>query len=401
MINIEIAIPSMTENSIERLLHQSEQSENRRNRSPFASASSYQFKTLVYPTASGNAVNIYSSSDKSGLGTMVSLSPQSQHLHHRPLVSLGTIDPESLANLIASHPELAINTDSMPQRDFKLSLEADQKLVSKGLKVASLGNGKDKVNLILSMSDPENNSTVNSERRFRGSQMKTIPSEDNQSRTKESWRNPESESRKNDSIRSEADTSQKGETEIDKTVIPFRAEERDTTPRLSGSVLLLFILLFSSFSLYIFKRQKQKFSKDSDDFREALNRWTHWIQIKQETPRAIKRFLNHLRYQSIRNRKVISESLLVAYASIAFFEKSWILNDKKFNMICDGNLSELLSLEYQSNYDRKSSSGQWENLAKRMSESLVGVDKKELRDNRQHALNILQSSSLDDVPIST
>ncbi len=400
MINIEIAIPSMTENSIERLLHQSEQSETEEIDRPMLLRLATSLKPLFTQLHRAMPLIFIVVAIKAGWDYGKSVPPKPAP-PPPSLVSLGTIDPESLANLIASHPELAINTDSMPQRDFKLSLEADQKLVSKGLKVASLGNGKDKVNLILSMSDPENNSTVNSERRFRGSQMKTIPSEDNQSRTKESWRNPESESRKNDSIRSEAAASEESETEIDETVIPFRAEERDTTPRRSGSVLLLFILLFSSFSLYIFKRQKQKFSKDSDNFREALNRWTHWIQIKQETPRAIKRFLNHLRYQSIRNRKVISESLLVAYASIAFFEKSWILNDKKFNMICDGNLSELLSLEYQSNYDRKSSSGQWENLAKRMSESLVGVDKKELRDNRQHALSILQSSSLDDVPIST
>lgn len=393
MINIEIAIPSMTENSIERLLHQSEQSEDSLDERTFLQRLFASMKPLFSQLNRAMPLIFIVVAIKAGwdYGKSVPAKPAPPP---PSLVNLGTIDSESLANLISSHPELDIDTSSLPQRDFKLALEADQKLVTKGLKVASLGSGKDKLNLILSLSDLNQPISSKNAGRTRVGQSDNSRADPSQATTSESAQ--DSNRRSDKAPAGDSNLLNTPENEREKT-IPFRAESRDTSPRLSGAVLLLFILLFSSFSLYIFKRQKQKFSKDSDDFREALNRWTQWIQIKQETPRAIKRFLNHLRYQSIRNRKVISESLLVAYASIAFFEKNWILNDKKFSMICDGQLSELLALEFQSNQDQKSISKRWEKLAERMSESLDGVDRQELRDNRQHALSILQSSPLDEI----
>jgi hypothetical protein len=41
---------------------------------------------------------------------------------------------------------------------------------------------------------------------------------------------------------------------------------------------------------------------DSRDFREALERWCEVIQLRQPTPRALKRFLNRLRFWAMRLR---------------------------------------------------------------------------------------------------
>ncbi len=399
MINIEIAIPSMSENSIERLLHQSEQTDNENNDTPTYQRLLSAIKPLFGQLHRAMPLIFIVVAIKAGWDYGKSV-PEKPKPKPPSVVSLGTIDAESLANLISSHPELAINPDGIPKKEFKIALEADHRIASKGLKVASIGSGNDKLNLILSMTEDKQNQSSNQSRETKASRSvnertNSAGSQDRDSSSSTNSAMPTIDSRQAEDTRANDNADRSYQA-----IIPFRAEKRDTSPRLSGSVLLLFILLFSSFSLYIFKRQKQKFSKDSDDFREALNRWTHWIQVKQETPRAIKRFLNHLRYQSIRNRKVISESLLVAYASIAFFEKSWILNERKFNMICDGHLSELLANEFQSSRDKKGTSKQWEKLAEGMNKSLTDVDKQALKENRQHALNILQSSSLDDVPIS-
>ncbi|MBV1911746.1 MAG: hypothetical protein KUG78_20810 [Kangiellaceae bacterium] len=407
MINIEVPIPSMSENSIERLLHQSEDSQPE-TESEEGSSVLQRFHARIKPLLSGlnRAMPLIFIIVAIKAGWDYGKSVPDKKLPTPSVVNLGTIDADTLASIISPQSEIEIDSNNLPKRDFQLSIEADQKLVTQGLKVASLGSGNDKVNLILTMSD----SVEEKAGQKKSGQTKAI-NNTSQSETSRSPRSRSSMTEPNDSVSNSGEESLEDLDRESFNRIPFRAESLDISARLSGAVLLLFILLFSSFSLYIFRQQKQKFSKDSRDFIDALNRWTPWIQIKQETPRAIKRFLNHLRYQSIRNRKAISESLLVAYASIAFFEKSWIINDKKFEMICEGRLADLLALQYQNNLDQanqykmgrhktdqeiKDATSRWEKLAKRMSESLKGIDKQALRDNRQQALNVLQSDTLEE-----
>lgn len=387
MINIAVSIPSMSENSIERLLHQSEESESEMQ----AEKNAHYFVQLVHKLKRVFQVFNHAMplifiglAIKAGWDYGDSL-PERQPPPKPAVVSLGTIDNESLVNLMTPQQYVELSSGipsgaSLEDSSFELTLEVDKKQATKGLKVASIGSGKDKMNLMLKL----NGQSV--------AQSSTTDKRVNTSGQTSDVLSSRSDSLKPDKSDGKLTLQAK---EIDQRGgSSFRQASADTNPRISSALLILGILFFSSFSLYMYRQQKQKFSTDSDDFRNALNIWTPWIQIKQETPRAIKRFLNHLRYQSIRNKRAISESLLVAYATIAFFEKSWILNEQKFQMICDGQIAELLQSEYQTNKSKKGLSEHLEKLASRMNESLLQVDSAGLRDNRLHALSILQSDTL-------
>ena len=71
-------------------------------------------------------------------------------------------------------------------------------------------------------------------------------------------------------------------------------------------------------------RRPPAVTRDSDTFRAALRTWEPWILRRNTTPRALKRFLNDLRHTAIQmrhrggaDRGAVSESRLVAFASVA------------------------------------------------------------------------------------
>ena len=51
------------------------------------------------------------------------------------------------------------------------------------------------------------------------------------------------------------------------------------------------------------RRKVTEITEDSREFLEALKIWLPWLMAKQSTPRAVKRFINRLRYIAIRLRK--------------------------------------------------------------------------------------------------
>jgi hypothetical protein len=77
-------------------------------------------------------------------------------------------------------------------------------------------------------------------------------------------------------------------------------------------------------------RLSQHFAKEarSQSFREALGIWDELIAVRRQTPRAIKRFMNRLRFLAMRvhdvtqdareadGKPLLDEPLLVTYAAM-------------------------------------------------------------------------------------
>ena len=55
--------------------------------------------------------------------------------------------------------------------------------------------------------------------------------------------------------------------------------------------------------LIYFLRKPDRIVNDSSRFREALRIWHPWVILNRQTPRAIKRYLNRVRYIAMRYRE--------------------------------------------------------------------------------------------------
>ena len=176
----------------------------------------------------------------------------------------------------------------------------------------------------------------------------------------------------------------------------FRQGLTETGARLSALWLLFGLSVFISFTFYLYRKKKDKYAEDSDDFKQSLSLWTPWIQLKQETPRAIKRFLNHLRFLAIRNNKEMNESMLVAMATIYFFNADWLMDATRFKLLSEQNLFDLLVVDYR--LDEQSREQQDDlkvaltALSERLNTVLNKVNIEELSENRDRAIKILSSA---------
>jgi len=146
-----------------------------------------------------------------------------------------------------------------------------------------------------------------------------------------------------------------------------------------SSKLIYFLPLFIAFILIygaiIFARKRPgRIVLDSAEFGQALSHWQDWIVFTHSTPRALKRFLNRVRYIAMRYRsdevnenrlrwknikpwfsaaqtepqqldedEFINEAGLVALSAIYSFAPSWISDDNKFLRVKRGDLSDLLT----------------------------------------------------------
>jgi hypothetical protein len=79
-----------------------------------------------------------------------------------------------------------------------------------------------------------------------------------------------------------------------------------TTAIPAWALLLVAVLLLIS-AWQSSRRKALEITEDSRDFQQALRIWLPWLMAKQATPRAVKRFINRLRYIAIRLRKVAAE----------------------------------------------------------------------------------------------
>lgn len=125
-------------------------------------------------------------------------------------------------------------------------------------------------------------------------------------------------------------------------------------------------------------RRMDRITTDSAEFREALAIWQPWIVARRLTPRAIKRYLNRVRYIAMRYRPEdppqtwrqrfwnwaspsaattaathsaeegpqLHESVVVALSAIQVLDEDWVLDDAAFDKIVSGHLDELLQEKF-------------------------------------------------------
>lgn len=116
-----------------------------------------------------------------------------------------------------------------------------------------------------------------------------------------------------------------------------------------------------------FFMNRQDFTNDSPAFAEALKIWQPWIQARQETPRAIKRYLNRVRFISLRLRGEYPESGTVALSAIYYFQPDWLKDPKLFEQLLLGELIPLLAEKFKLNVNLKEELERITPLAERLS----------------------------------
>jgi len=82
----------------------------------------------------------------------------------------------------------------------------------------------------------------------------------------------------------------------------WTVEEPPRPTRSAWAVLPWVLLVWAGLLSLAVSSSPRPMTTDSRDFREALERWCEVIQLRQPTPRALKRFLNRLRFWAMRLR---------------------------------------------------------------------------------------------------
>ncbi len=116
----------------------------------------------------------------------------------------------------------------------------------------------------------------------------------------------------------------------------FRIGQQDNSwgeywlPVLAGIVLALGVLAYTM-------KMPVRRPKDSAEFKEALKIWKPWILLNRQTPRAIKRYLNRVRYMAMRYRvepepqsPELGEALLRLFRRRSVAAKNTQVSDSQF-----------------------------------------------------------------------
>ncbi len=133
-------------------------------------------------------------------------------------------------------------------------------------------------------------------------------------------------------------------------------QQQQVSPWVAYCPWWLGLLVLLAWSILL-ARQPQRIVQDSADFRAALAIWQPWITIQRQTPRAIKRFLNRVRYHAMRVRTeveeqrgadelAINEADLVALSAIYALAPEWLENDDYFQKLASNQLHEILTLKF-------------------------------------------------------
>ena len=390
MINIEVAVPCMKDKGIAQLLIQQQQDKAATEKETIAIKGIFQLSFDWLTRKSGLAIKSIILISAIGYGWQYGEQVPAKPKPEKPaFYELGSLDKSSVLKLFAGESyslnssEISEKIDQMAKdgsQKFSLFLQLNPQQKQQEIKVASLGDGGENVNLILRLSTDQLSS-------LREPTQKSVEKKslDSTKETQQKMTSPKP--RYND----QPDTLQKAQKSIKTTKYSatFRQAESEKEGRLSASRLFWGLVIFVLIAMYIKKREKEKFSSDSDDFVKSIVSWTPWIQIKQSTPRAIKRFLNHLRFQSIRNRKLLKESLLVAASAIYFYDSKWILNEEKFRKLCNDGLYDLLVDKYEGEKLTEIERNHIRTVYEQLVKSLSSVDMKLLFKNREQAIQIL------------
>ncbi len=123
---------------------------------------------------------------------------------------------------------------------------------------------------------------------------------------------------------------------------------------------LLMVVLGAALSLFF--RKSERIVEDSHSFRKAMRLWQPYLMLRQQSPRKIKRFINHLRYLAMRYREneaphtswqtwrnkdmpvtaaeTFSEPSLVALSMLYYLDPTWVKDEHNFTMINQLKISE-------------------------------------------------------------
>jgi len=365
MINITVAIPKMQYNNISQLIKINSQDTKKKNLSSFyKTTTEYLYKkiNLLIPIV----FIIFAMGAGWEYGRNILPAPQKLP---NPVYDLWPADKETLLALSQTLPLNTVTRNLLLEKyngekadslhNFSIVLQADKIQLEKGIKIGSIGEEKDKAIMLLKLNAEHKSSIID----------QTTSQDKKSSITQE--------------IPIESANGIGAE---------FRQGAIESSPRLSMLRLLLGVLIFLSFTLYLFNKNKVKYAKDTDSFKKALSNWTPWIQLKHETPRAIKRFLNHLRFLSIRNNNELEESVLVAMATIYFYNEEWLLDDDKFNKLMNKKLPELLATEYKSIGQDTAQQDKINTLTQRLQQVLDSSNIDDISSKRLEAINILKGA---------
>jgi hypothetical protein len=160
------------------------------------------------------------------------------------------------------------------------------------------------------------------------------------------------------------------------------------------------LLILACAILYYLLKAQTRIVSDSSKFRDALNLWHPWIMVNRQTPRAIKRYLNRVRYIAMRYRSedntptqpfwrrlltpkqaaseeaamdedFIDEEQLVALSAIFSVDETWLGDEQKFELLANGHLVTLLSQKFQpKKIGIDDDSSAWQSLAVQLQEAL-------------------------------
>jgi len=181
------------------------------------------------------------------------------------------------------------------------------------------------------------------------------------------------------------------------SLIPGEIHNNDWDYLLPG--LLLITIVVSVF--YYYAKIPQRRPKDSENFRVALGIWQPWILLNRQTPRAIKRYLNRVRYIAMRYRPEqndsprslmqrisqrltppLSESALpeldvfepslVALSAIYAVDDRWLTDDVCFSQLQQKKINVLLEKKYK----EKLSEEQLKSLNQRLLDAIERHEKR-------------------------
>ena len=386
MINIEVAVPTMQDIGITQLLSQGAQLQNDEPHNKLSKTLYLQnaFDWLIKKSgrAAQLAIILFAISYGWQYGEKIPPKP----LPNDPTIyELGSLNKSSLLKLFSAEKLKTANLEESIKNlsndnndEFSLLLQVNSETSKKAFKIASLGDSNDDISLLLKLAPNQNNNY----KKDRLQDLLHLQKSDKPQMKGATLNQPIT---KTSSMINEEKIEQQS---TQQSAIFSKPKDIDKT-RISVKQFIIWLLIFVFFVTYIKRREHLKYSKDSDSFKDSLLNWTPWIQIKQETPRAIKRFLNHLRFQSIRNRKQIKESLLVAAATIYFFDKNWLTNEVNLKQLCQGKVSELLQQKYSLSKSELSNNQKINSISAQLQTSLDGTDLKALLKNRLDIIQVL------------
>ncbi len=347
MINIPVPIPTLKEtDAIDLLLPQDSFSQPASIFSQFSQSVSeflIRYRVIFSLAICGVLIGIIATLIPKDFFKAVEVKQVKAEIKEKNIETLYEWDNVSLEKftVIDGKPEIKISVNNglnqeklkSGEEELQLVLEGNPGLLEKGLAIATLGDKKESANLIL---------------------KRVVKDED----------------KKEQKVLS-------AEPSIADPILPEEDNNNEKAELLSGNPniskndywlplasLGLFIFGFIVYSLKI----PNRFVEDSPHFKDALAIWQPWISLQRSTPRAIKRYVNYVRYLAMRYKAPepeksstlfsaennqnspqsdINEENLVALSAIYAIEPTWLTNKDRFSKLKEGYIQQMVESKFK------------------------------------------------------